>query len=44
MASNSYIDFELKNPAFFQELKRIGVYFSEDGRDCKLSTGQLLHT
>ena len=40
MANNSCIGFCMKNPKLFQELKKIGINFSNDGRECNLSTGE----
>lgn len=39
MAMSSYVDFRMENPAFFQELKQIGISFSSDGGSCTLDSG-----
>ena len=41
MASNSYVDFSMKNTALFQELEKIGVKFNKDGSKCKLISGEV---
>ena len=40
MANNSCIGFCMRNQKLFQELKKIGINFSNDGRECKLTTGE----
>lgn len=40
MASNSYVDFGMKNRALFQELEKIGVKFNAAGDECKLVSGE----
>ena len=40
MANNSCIGFCMRNQKLFQELKKIGINFSDDGRECKLTTGE----
>ena len=40
MANNSCIGFCMRNQKLFQELKKIGINFSDDGRECNLTTGE----
>ena len=41
MASNSYVDFSMKNRVLFQELEKIGIKFNVDGSKCKLASGEV---
>ena len=42
MANNSCIGFCMRNQKLFQELKKIGINFSDDGRECSLLTKKSL--
>ena len=40
MAASSYVNFNMKNKPFFDELEKIGIRFDSDGNNCTLSSGE----